>query len=228
MLNDGDLRRLAEEAEMISPFILSNCEGATINLTLNPVIKKYISKEKIVLGKEVNDDQYETIDITEQEFCLDPNQSVLVKCNEYFKVPTNKGALILERYSLKLLGLMISPASYMNPGYEGTMSFLAVNHSPVPIQLVSGIKFCQLSLFELSSDSEKPYQKQDAKYQKSNAVSISKLHLDNEIQEFLKEKGVDQVSEGTAKELGDYLMKQIQESAKELADILRDKFGEPK
>ncbi len=138
------------------------------------------------------------------------------------------GAEILERYSIKLLGLSISAASYMNPGYEGTMTFLAVNHSPVAIQLVAGIKFCQLALFELSSELEKPYRKQQAKHLESNDVSISKLHLDKEIQEFLKEKGINHVSEETARDLGEYLMKQIQESAKDLADILREKFGEPK
>jgi len=208
MLSDRDLRRLAEEKDMINPFNPSNCEGATINLTLNPKIKKYISDEQIIMGKQVNEDQYEKIDISERDFFIKSGESVLVQCNEYFKIPTNLAAIILERYSIKLLGLMISPASYMNPGYEGTMSFVAVNHSPVPIQLIPGVKFCQLALLELSSEPEKPYRKQEAKYLESTDVSISKLHLDKEIQEFLKERGIEKVSQEMATDLGVYLMNQ--------------------
>jgi len=151
----------------------------------------------------------------------------LVQCNEYIKVPTNMSALILERYSVKLLGLSISPASYLNPGYEGRMTFVAVNNASVPIQLVPGIKFCQLAVFELSTEAEKPYRKQNPKYLRSNDVSISKLHLDEEIQEFLKTRGTRSISKETAKDLGKYLMVQIQKSARELANFLREEFGEP-
>lgn len=53
-------------------------------------------------------------------------------------------ALILERHSVRLLGLSVSPASYLNLGYE--------------------------------------YKEQNPKYLESSSVSISKLHLDEEIQ----------------------------------------------
>ncbi len=116
-------------------------------------------------------------------------------------------AQILERYSIKLLGLQISPASYMNPGYEGKMTFVAFNQSPKPIRLTPGIKFSQLALFELSTISERPYRNQeDAKYLGSKDINISKLYLDKEIQDFLINRGIDNVSADTAKELGGFLM----------------------
>lgn len=94
---------------------------------------------------------------------------------------------------------------------------MAVNKSSVPIKLVPGIKICQLALYKLSSHPLKPYEKQDAKYMDATGVSISKLHLDKEIQEFLKEKGFNRISDELARELGDYLMKRIKKAAKELA-----------
>jgi dCTP deaminase len=226
-LSDQDLKRLAEEHDLVSPFSPENCEGATIDIILDSKIKVYISEENIILGNEMKEDQYKEIDLGEDEYFLEPNQSVLVQSFEYFKIPDNMAAQVLERYSIKLLGLSISPASYMNPGYEGRMSFVAYNQSSKPIQLTRGIKFAQLAISQLSSKAEKPYRKQDAKYMGSEEVNISKLHLDHDIQEFLSDKGVSNVSNNTAKELGDYLMKRINRSAQIIADELREKFGDP-
>lgn len=228
MLSDISLKKLALEHDLVSPFNPSNCEGATINVTLNSTIKRYISPNEIILGEKVNDDQYEVIDLQKQNFYLQPNESVLVRTVEFFKVPDNMAAQILERYSVKLLGLSISPASYMNPGYEGTMSFVAYNQTPKPIRLTPGIKFAQLAMFELSTVSEKPYRKQDAKYLGSDEVNISRLYLDKDIQEFLTSKGINNVSTNTVKELGDHLMGKINKSANKVANELRQKFGDPK
>ncbi|HDR4517381.1 TPA: dCTP deaminase [Bacillus cereus] len=227
LLSDKDLLSLAQSTDFISPFIKENCEGATINLTLNNYIKVYDSTEPIILGAEVPAERYKDINISTEEFILQPNQSVLVQTNEYFKIPSNMAANILERYSVKLLGIMFSPASYINPGYEGRMSFLAVNNSSVPIRLVPGIKFCQLAMYKLTSESLKPYSKQSSTvYLQSEDVSTSKLHLDKEIQGFLQDQGINNVSKETAKELGGYLMTHISKAAKEIADMLRKEYKE--
>ena len=221
MLSDTDLKKLSLDLQIVSPFIEENCEGATINLTLSSKVKKYNSKKEIILGNNITDEQYQEIDISLVDFYLQPSESVLVQSNEYFKVPTNMASLILERYSVKLLGLIVSPASYMNPGYEGTMSFVAINVNSVPIRLTPGIKFSQVAFFNLTSESEKPYGKQNAKYMKTSDVSISKLHLDQEIQNFLTDRGIKNISKEAAKELGRYLMGYIKNAARENADLLR-------
>lgn len=227
MISDKDLKEIILQHELVSPFKPENCKGATINLTLDAKIKRYISEKSIILGQEVTEDQYEEIDISKESFYLNPNESVLIQTVEYFKIPNNMSGQINERYSIKLLGLMISPASYLNPGYEGKMSFVAYNQSPKPIRLTHGVSIAQLAIFQLSSESENPYRKQDAKYLGAKEVSISKLHMDKDIQEFLISKGVGNVSNDSAKELGDFLMDKINESAIKIADELRRKFGDP-
>ena len=225
MLSDRDLRKLAFAQGIVSPFNPKNCEGATINLTLGNVVRKYASTEAIILGKEIPMDHYLDIDISNQELLVVPGESVLVHTAEFVKVPSNLSARVYERYSVKSLGLMISPAHYMNPGYRGNVGLLAINHSPVPIRLIPGVKICQIGFFELSSEPEKPYEQQDSKYMDATSASVSKLHLDEEIQEFLRLKGIPQVSEDVAKELGDHLMARIRESAKRLAEAVRTEEG---
>lgn len=227
MLSDRELKEYSIKHKLVHPFIPENCKGATINLTLDSKIKKYISEKEIVMGEEVQPDQYEDIDIAEKPFVLQPNESVLIQSVESINIPDDMSGQINERYSVKLLGLLISPASYLNPGYRGTMSFVAYNQSPKPIRLVPGIKFSQLAVFRLSTTSDNPYWKQDAKYMGATDVSISKLHLDHDIQEFLKGKGVINPSSDTAKELGNFLMGKIRTSASLIAEELREKFGDP-
>lgn len=227
MLSDIDLKSLAKKQGLIDPFIEENCEGATINLTLANKVKVYKSGEDIILGRKLEDSDYDEFDISEKDFYLEPGGSVLVQSKEYFRIPTNTAGQVFERYSIKLLGLQISPASYLNPGYEGTMTFVAFNQSSKRIRLTPGIKFCQLALYKLTTESEKPYKKQEAKYFGSKEIEISKLHLDSEIQEFLKEKGIDNVSPESAHELGKFLIKKIEISADKIAEELREKFGDP-
>jgi len=226
LLSDKDLKRLAIDHELVEPFIEENCEGATINLTLDSQIKKQNFIEKHIIVNEVSDADYELIDINSNYFYLNSNESVLVQSHEYFKIPTNMAGIIFERYSIKLKGLVVSPASYMNPGYEGRLSFLMTNHSNSPIQLVQGVKFCQLSISPLSRESDFPYIKQDAKYMGSKEVQVSKLHLDREIQHYLKESGTREVSSEEASLMGNHLIENIKRNAKKYAKVIKQNIGE--
>lgn len=225
LLSDKHLKELAINHQLVVPFNEDFCEGATINLTLDSQIKKHVSNEKIVMVNKIPTEHYKTIDISETDYYLNPNESVLVQAHEYFKIPTNTAAIVLERYSIKLLGLVVSPASYMNPGYEGRLSFLLTNHSNAPIQLVPGVKFCQLAIAELSSEADKPYQIQDGKYMGSRDVHISKLHLDKEIQDYMKENGLGEISQSDARQLGKHLLKEIDKNAEKYVDIIRKEIG---
>lgn len=227
-LSDRSMRQLCVNNDLVTPFRPDHCEGATINITLNSQIRKHIGITPIVFGAREDESDYEVIDLTKTKFLLEPKESVLVQSVEYFKIPEDMIGLVLERYSVKLMGLSVSPASYMNPGYEGTLSFVMVNNSSRPIQLIPGVKFCQLSVSMLNSPSDKPYSKQDARYLGERAVSMSKLHLDREIQEFLSSKGIDNVATETAEHLGTYLLDLMNDSADIIAAEIKKKFGDPK
>lgn len=224
-LSDKDLKILAKEYNLVSPFNEENCEGATINLTLDPQVKKDTSQNKRIMGNERKSDEYETIDLNKEDFYLESGKSVLVQSFEYFKIPTNMAAIVLERYSIKLLGLVVSPASYMNPGFEGRLSFLVTNHSSSPIRLVAGVKFSQLAITPLSTESERPYQKQDAKYMGGHDVHISKLHLDREIQEYLKDTGITGITEKESQEMGMKLLEKIDNNTQKYVEMIKHQIG---
>lgn len=219
MLSDRDLAKLAASSRLVDPFIAENCEGATINLTLDSSAKRYACATEIVMGEPPNVDGYEDIDLSMGETTLQHGESILIQTHEFVRIPEDYSAVTFERFGVKSLGLVVSPAHYMNPGFQGRISLLAVNHGMTPIRLVPGIKICQIALFRLSSTPEKPYALQDGKYMGANEVSVSKLHLDREIQSYLMENGIGKVSDRAISNLNTFLMKKIKDSAKELADM---------
>lgn len=224
LLSDKDLKKLAVDKKMITPFNPASCEGATINLTLDTQIKRLINSESIKIIDAIPSEHYETINLSEEDFYIGPRESILVQSYEYFRIPENKAAIIFERYSMKLLGLVVSPASYMNPGFEGRLSFLMTNNSLKKIQLIGGVKFCQLAIETLSTTAEIPYTKQDARYLGSREVQISKLHLDEEIKEFHNQNGLEQVSTTKAKNIGNYFISKLEKNASKYLEILNEKL----
>ncbi|WP_163538319.1 dCTP deaminase [Gracilibacillus sp. YIM 98692] len=223
-LSDRDIRKLMDKNEIVDPFVPENCEGATIDLTLDVQIKKFKEEGHYRMGEKYSQDNLEKVDISKEAFYLQPNESVLVQSYEYLKIPNNFAGIVFERYSIKLLGLVVSPSSYMNPGYEGRLTFLMTNQSKTPIQLVSGLKFCQLSLSELTSEANYPYEKQDAKYMGSVEVQTSKIHLDKEIQTYLQENGHKDSSIKHARELSEFLMERMDEKADEYVNQIKEKM----
>jgi dCTP deaminase len=222
MLSDRELLTLAKSRDLVSPFVENRCEGATINLTLDSFVRRYTSSDTIIPGKEVTTEEFEKFDISKEGYLLQPGESILVQTHEFIRLPDNMSGMLLEKYSVKLLGLMISPAAYMNPGWYGKVTLLAVNHSSAPIHLVPGIEFCQLAVFELSSEALIPYSKQDRKYLGAMDVSISKIHLDRGIQDFLRSRGIRKFTDEMVSELSTHLVSNVSKSAKRLANLLRE------
>lgn len=226
MLSDKDLRELAINDSLVTPFTPENCEGATIDLTLDREIRTFDSTEPHILGNKVLDDDYKVIDIIEKNYMLNPGESVLVQSHEYIKIPNNMIGLVFERYSIKLMGLVVSPSSYMNPGYEGRLSFLLTNNSRGPIRLVAGIGLNQLAIATLTSDADKPYEDQDKKYMGSEHVQVSKLHLDAQIQNYLKTLGRNEISSAEVNQMSTFFLENIKENAKKYADVIKRNVGE--
>lgn len=218
MLSDRDLLRLLEQTPLVEPFDPDNCKGATIDLHLGSRVRQYSSSEPIVLGGQVEGSLYREVDLNDCPFDLNPGQSILIETKEYLRIPDQYSGRLYERYSVKALGLSVSAAHYLNPGWSGRAALLAVNHAPVPITLTAGVAICQLALFSLSSEPVHPYGQQDGKYLGEESVSVSKLHLDDNIQAYLKAQGIKKVSRREVQQLGKFLLDGIDQSAQRLVE----------
>lgn len=224
MLSDRDIKKLAQEKQIIVPFIESNCSGATADLTLSKIASIQLeSKDIIVLSQDMKE-FYKEIDISCEDLILNPGSSALIQTHETLSVPVNLSARIFPRYGVTMMGLNISEV-YLNPGYRGIPSFLITNHSKSPIQLIAGLRIVQICFYRLSSESDKPYPLQeDAKYLDEKTISTPKIHLDREVRAFLEEKGVTSIGQGVVKDLNEFLVKEIDDSSNRLVQKLLAKF----
>ncbi len=60
----------------------------------------------------------------------------------------------------------------VDAGFEGTLTLGAYNASDEPVELPIGERFCQMVLEELSSPSEKSYEKRSGHYQGQTGVTL--------------------------------------------------------
>ncbi|QRG66918.1 dCTP deaminase [Brevibacillus choshinensis] len=195
ILGDTKIAQYVESGLLhIEPFDDKNVGPASIDLTLGHVIKK--ATKNIASNPMVdNSDNYEEIDLFKKPFYLKPRETIQGYTREYVKLPSTLAGNIHNRSSLARLGLDVAMSSFANPGYEGNLPLVISNFSSHPIQIIAGLRVCQLVLTEVNGV-EKPYNvREEAKYVGETGVVTSKIHLDKEINEFLRENGIESVTE---------------------------------
>jgi dCTP deaminase len=80
------------------------------------------------------------------------------------------------------LGLQVhATAGFVDPGFEGTLTFELINAGKLPVKFAPGQRLGQLCLYHLTPV-EVPYnEKRGAKYGKQFSVEISRIERDAEI-----------------------------------------------
>ena len=118
------------------------------------------------------------------KFRLKPGQIVMTRTLEEFTVPVRYSAEIFTRSSFGRLGLSVTCAGYINPGYRGHMPLQIKNIGQETIYFPPLISICQLVLRRLSSDPERTYGSIDlrSKYADDDG-GPSRIWMDSIIQE---------------------------------------------
>jgi dCTP deaminase len=114
---------------------------------------------------------------------LHPGEFVLAATLEYFKFPDDLAGRIEGRSSWGRLGLLVhATAGFVDPGYEGALTFELSNVGRLPIELKPGLRLGQVCFFQMSRPSLIPYAKKHrAKYLGAPGVQGSRAHADPEM-----------------------------------------------
>ena len=169
VLSDRDLRaRMAGDVQLITPFIESQLQAASYDLSLSNRISVCSSTGSVI---SLNDDAaveqaFRPTTISEQGYVLQPGQFILVQVNETIHVPVDLCAHIRPRTRFTRLGLLVTP-QHCNPGYSGRLSLGLYNAGLNAVRLVPGLKIAQVVYETLTSvpSEEKQYQnKTEAAY----------------------------------------------------------------
>jgi dCTP deaminase len=125
-------------------------------------------------------DEY-TIDPTEA-FVLHPGDFALACTFEYVKIPSGLAARLEGRSSWARKGLQVhATAGFIDPGFEGYITFELSNVSKMPIALYPTLRIGQLSFYYIDEESSLLYgQKKLNKYQGDLGPGWTKIHKDPE------------------------------------------------
>jgi dCTP deaminase len=157
MLNTGELE--------IKPFNEKSLQPAGYDLRLDTKFAIYTSKLLDTKNKDTL--KYELIEVSENEgLVLKPHQFVLGSSVEYIRLPDDIAAFIQARSSIARLGLIIHfVAGFIDPGFEGRITFEMINLNNVPIKIYPGMRVAQIIFMKLPTKTLKSYRtKGDAKY----------------------------------------------------------------
>jgi len=117
-----------------------------------------------------------------EQFVLHPGDFALASTLEFVVLPNDIAARLEGRSTWGRLGLQVhATAGFVDPGFEGALTFELQNLGRVPIPLYSGIRIGQLCFFELSEPSKLPYQqKKFTKYARKTGTEGSRYYADPE------------------------------------------------
>lgn len=117
-----------------------------------------------------------------EPFVLHPGEFVLATTMEFIRLPRDIAARLEGRSSLGRLGIEVhSTAGFVDPGFEGSLTFELKNAGKLPVRLRPGLRVAQLCFFVVH-DVQVPYNvRNQSKYGGMLDAELSRIHLDREL-----------------------------------------------
>lgn len=116
-----------------------------------------------------------------EPFVLHPGEFALGSTLEYIKLSNDITGRLEGRSTWGRVGLQVhSTAGFIDPGFEGTLTFELHNMGKLPLPLYPGVRVAQISFFSCAPVSEKYVDKTGAKYARSTGTKDSMFYEDYE------------------------------------------------
>ena len=180
ILNDKQIKKLAEEENMISPFIdKSVSQGVShglnsfgYDLRCGDEFKIFTNlKGAIADPKNFTEDNFITLK-GESSILIPPNSFALACSLEYFKMPRNVTGLVTCKSSLARCGLGCPP-TVLEAGWHGILTLELENHTSFSIRVYSNSGTAQILFFQGESP-EVSYADKNGKYQGQTGITLAK------------------------------------------------------
>jgi dCTP deaminase len=114
-------------------------------------------------------------------FVLHPGEFALASTLEWICLPRDIAARLEGRSSLGRLGLLVhATAGFVDPGYEGNLTWELMNAGNLPIVIPPGKRIGQICFYR-TEDVQADYpRKNDPKYNRSSGVGFSNIERDQD------------------------------------------------
>ncbi|CAN5200308.1 dCTP deaminase [soil metagenome] len=114
-----------------------------------------------------------------EPFILHPNDFVLASTLEYIRIPRYLTGRLEGRSTWGRVGLQVhSTAGFVDPGFEGSLTFELNNMGKLPLPLFPGTRIAQLSFHSIAPVVKLYTEKDEAKYAKETGTKMSMFFED--------------------------------------------------
>lgn len=203
ILNDREIiLALAKRELIITPLIDAERQigASSIDLRLGTefrVIRRVmishfnLSRQKDEIRGDVHDYTEVVQASMQRPFNLHPGEFALATTLEYIKLPANLAGRIEGRSTWGRVGLQIhSTAGFVDPGFEGTLTFELHNMGKLPLPLYPGVRISQMSFHRCNDVLMKYSSKPGAKYAHATGARDTMFYDDFEY-EVIRKGAVD-------------------------------------
>ncbi|MEW5926631.1 MAG: dCTP deaminase [Gemmatimonadota bacterium] len=131
-------------------------------------------------------------------FILHPDEFVLASTFEYFVLPSDLAGRLEGRSTWGRLGLQIhSTAGFVDPGFEGVLTFELRNAGKTPLTLLPGTRIAQICFYQTCTTAIPYIKKKNAKYYHMLGTSRSLFYRDPEFARIRKALREEMPDEGS-------------------------------
>lgn len=181
ILSDGDIKQVISSGKLgIDPFDEECVQPSSVDLHLLDEVLVFDSHKAAVVDVRSKVNVTRKVRIEESGFVLHPSEFILGSTFESFKIPASLAAKLEGKSSLGRLGLVIhATAGFVDPGFEGQLTFEISNVSRLPILLYPKMKIAQICFIKMSSPAQLPYGSKGlgSKYSGQKGPTASKVYL---------------------------------------------------
>ena len=136
LLSDQEIKKLAKEDGMITPFEERNLQSVSYDITAGNIARVF---NRLSDPIDLNDKE---IDITDG-YLIKPNEYMLVKSGEKYTLPDDIAAYARPRTTLSRLGLILTP-QHFNPSFSGYIYYGLLNVTPNILKIYPGTSIGQI------------------------------------------------------------------------------------
>jgi dCTP deaminase len=158
ILADRDLRNRIQQDLVITPFDETCIQPSSYDLHLMDEVLVFDNYQASEIDVRKKIDVTRMVKIEENGFVVHPGEFILGSTTEKFKIPLDLAGKLEGKSSLGRLGLLIhATAGFVDPGFEGQLTFEITNVSRLPIRIYGGMKVAQICFLTMSSAVEIGY-----------------------------------------------------------------------
>ncbi len=149
ILGSGEIRKLIKEKKLLEGHLDENIEGAGVDLRIDKIFRLK-SGARLTVSERVLPKLEE---VNEKQFVLKPGEYVLIQTIEKVNIPLELCARMLPRSTLQRSGVY-QFHSFIDPGYNGVLTFGMKNLGKYDFEFEKGTRVCQIIFEEVKGDAK--------------------------------------------------------------------------